>query len=238
MAYHNISAWKRAVNPVIIVMLFACATSSHAGKSGFLENYKKLGKGKYLDRYWSDAGAARAGKYHRIYIKPVQVDHIGTHRKVTPEDCRVWLESLLKKNAGNRYITVHMAESDEIIKNPAEPTGGAGLGKKKRTAISDVPDAPARMELAVTGMHTGSRAGRFFAGSMHAGQAKIRVEGRVVDTATGKLLAAFSVRRKSYSAIGVGDIYKDIGPILIRELLSEIVDDILKELEHTFQFGE
>ncbi len=238
MAHRNIPTAKWVAASAALLLFVACAATTGAGRSGFLESYSVLEKGKYLEKFWSDDKAARSGRYNRIYIEPVLVDEISRHRKVSPEDCKIWLESLLKKHAGEQYITAELTMSDEMNDTKDEPAASIGSGRKKYRPSGNETGAPARMELSITEMHTGSRAGRFFAGSMHAGQAKIRVEGRVVDSATGELIAAFSVKRKSYSAIGVGDIYKDIGPILIRELLAGIVNDLLREMNEAFIFGE
>jgi hypothetical protein len=83
-------------------------------------------------------------------------------------------------------------------------------------------------------MDPGSRAKRLWAGEFGAGHAQLQIEGKVVDTENGEVIAAFAERRRSSGALGAKDLAGDAGPHIIEHLVSLVSADVNSELRATF----
>ena len=99
---------------------------------------------------------------------------------------------------------------------------------------NNAPGARYRMDLAITHMDPGSASKRLMAGELGAGHAQVQVEGKVIDTESGKSVAEFAERRSSSGAIGIKDLKGDSGPELIEHLIKLISDDVASEMGRTF----
>jgi hypothetical protein len=104
----------------------------------------------------------------------------------------------------------------------------------KGVVTSDNQAARYRLDLAITHMDPGSRAKRLWAGEFGAGHAQLQIEGKVVDTENGELIAAFAERRRSSGALGAKDLAGDAGPHIIEHLVSLVSADVNSELRATF----
>ena len=100
--------------------------------------------------------------------------------------------------------------------------------------ISDDASAPYRLDLAITHMDPGSAAKRILAGEFGAGHAQLQIEGRVIASESGEVVAECAERRRSSGAIGVQDLAGDAGPHIIEHLVSLISDDVANELVAAF----
>ncbi len=196
------------ITPLLLAsFLGGCAT---AKRTGYLQNYDKLDKGRYLENYWSRTPLIGKKKYSTIRVDAISIDRISDQKGLTAENCREWLR--------NALVNASSASGPHIV---------FGVG----------PDgAQAKLEIAITEMTPGSAAGRFFAGEFGMGHAWVQVEGRIVDIESKDELVAFSDRRRSSGAIGLRDIGGDAGPNLVREMLEEIAADLIKELNDSFSF--
>lgn len=103
-----------------------------------------------------------------------------------------------------------------------------------RAIFSAGQDARYRLDLAVTYMNPGSAAKRIWAGEFGAGHAKLQIEGKVVDTQSGEVIAAFAERRRSSGSLGAQDLKGDAGPHIIEHLVSLVSADIDSELRASF----
>lgn len=104
----------------------------------------------------------------------------------------------------------------------------------KGVVVSDGQAAKYRLDLAITHMDPGSRAKRLWAGEFGAGHAQLQIEGKVVDTESGEVVAAFAERRRSSGALGAKDLEGDAGPHIIEHLVGLISADVNSELLATF----
>lgn len=102
-------------------------------------------------------------------------------------------------------------------------------------AVSNSPsDAKYRLDVAITYMDPGSASERVLAGEFGAGHAKVQVEGKVVETKSGQVVATFAERRRSSGAIGLDDVGGDSGPHLVESMIESISKDVNSELMSTF----
>lgn len=104
----------------------------------------------------------------------------------------------------------------------------------KGVVVSDGQAAKYRLDLAITHMDPGSRAKRLWAGEFGAGHAQLQIEGKVVDTESGEVVAAFAERRRSSGALGAKDLGGDAGPHIIEHLVGLISEDVNSEFVATF----
>ena len=81
---------------------------------------------------------------------------------------------------------------------------------------------------------SGSAAKRIWAGEFGAGHAKLQIEGKVVDTQSGEVIAAFAERRRSSGSLGAQDLKGDAGPHIIEHLVGLVSADINSELRASF----
>ena len=101
--------------------------------------------------------------------------------------------------------------------------------------ISDSnPAAPLRLDMAITEMDPGSASGRVWAGELGVGHAHLQIEGKVVDVASGHVLATFAERHGSSGDIGVADLSGDAGPSLVKKMIKQTSARINEELLATF----
>ena len=99
-------------------------------------------------------------------------------------------------------------------------------------------DARYKLDLAITHMDPGSAAKRIWAGEFGAGHAQLQIEGIVIDTESGEVVAEFAERRRSSGAIGIEDVGGDAGPHIIEHLVSLIAADANSELQASFTVRE
>lgn len=143
------AVWVFITISVLALSLSGCTT---ALKTGYLRDYDKLQKGKYLENYWSNTTLIDKKKYSAIRVEPIAADRISNQEGVTVEDARKWLQNALVRatSASRRHFVFEAAQ----VK------------------------AQAKLEIAITEMTPGSAAGRMFAGELGLGHAWVQVEGR------------------------------------------------------------
>jgi hypothetical protein len=198
---------------VVALLLLGLSLSSCAPlRTGYLRDYDKLQKGKYLESYWSNTALIEKKKYSLIGVEAINVDRITNQTGVTTEDCRTWLQNaLIRATSTLRRQFVFWT-------------------------VKDQEKAQTKLEIAITEMTPGSAGGRMFAGEFGLGHAWVQVEGRLVDIESNEEVVVFSERRRHSGAIGFRDLGGDAGPALVRELLEGIAADSVKELRETFGF--
>jgi hypothetical protein len=189
-----------------IVMLISCASTPK--RTGYLSDYDKLTKGKYLDNYWINTSLATKYKSSKFLLSTISINKISDQKGVSAENCREWLRNSLIKTASSSGINFLIVE--------------------------DSTKAQVRLDIGITEMTPGSAGGRVFAGELGIGHAWVQVEGSVVDVASKESIALFSDRRRSSGAAGLKDVAGDSGPSLVRGMLENIGADIIKELKETF----
>jgi hypothetical protein len=197
---------------VLFLGSFLAGCTSSAKRTGYLHDYAKLEKGKYLENYWSNTPRMGKTRYSTIRVEAIAIDRIQDQEGVTAEDCRGWLRNALVE--GTRVLGDHFVFE-------------AGLD-----------EAEARLEIAITEMTPGSATGRKLAGEFGMGHAWVQVEGRIVDIESNEEVVAFSDRRRSSGAIGLKDIGGDAGPSLVHEMLDQIATDIIQERTESFAFRQ
>ena len=62
------------------------------------------------------------------------------------------------------------------------------------------------------------------------GHAIVQVEGKLIDSSSGKEVACFMDRRRDSGTIGIEDLAGDAGPNLVKRMLEKIASDLAKEL--------
>jgi hypothetical protein len=188
---------------VAVAGVFVAACSTPTG-GAYLEDYDRMGKGKYLDQFWSDTARIRQGKYTRVVLASIEPVGIEDQKGVTIDQAVEWLR-----------------ESFSYARLDADPPILIDLGEPGRVA---------RLELAVTRMDPGSATARILAGELGAGHADVQVEGRLKDAEDGALLATFAQRTRASGAIGFQDVGGDAGPEMVQEIMGMIGRAIEQEV--------
>ncbi len=185
------------------VLITGCASTG--AKTGYLQNYDDLKRGSYLQGFYLSPKASS------LNISTIKVADIDT-----------------SKTPGAVTYTPSQAVTDlkDAIQNAALNNGEPGKYVFDASAQAD-----ALLELAITEINPGSRAGRFWGGEFGAGHAYIQVEGKLKSIATGEELASFSEKRRSSGMAGAADTFGDMGPQLLKQMLNTIAGDMVRELK-------
>ena len=64
---------------------------------------------------------------------------------------------------------------------------------------------------------------------------QLQIEGKVVDTQSGEVVAEFAERRRSSGSLGAQDLKGDAGPHIIEHLVSLVSEDVDSELRASFR---
>jgi hypothetical protein len=194
---------------VLLLMCLVLGCASPAKRTGFLQDYSNLKRGKHLENFWLNSALVNQKRYTKIFIAPIDIERISDQRGLKAEDCGSWLLKYLKNATGPL---------------------------RKNFLLESSKDAQIKLEIAITEMTPGSAAGRMFAGEFGMGHAWVQVEGRGVDEETNALVFVFSDRRRASGAAGLADTAGDAGPGLVVSMLDRIAKDIVKELKEGFGF--
>ena len=201
--------WKVLTGLCLLVMVFGgCAeTRQHKGddiKTGFLVDiYPKLKPGKEGEAnliYMNPK--AKWGSYDKIMLEPVSVwvgkgREAEDHGVIPPEDVRKLANSFHKKLADQLSQDYTLVQSS-----------GPGV-MRLSMALTDVEHGMLILDSVSTILPIGIvvGAGQSLAGSTHSFVGHASVEGRMVDSVSGKLLAAGIDKREGGKKLGKGLSY-------------------------------
>jgi hypothetical protein len=87
-----------------------------------------------------------------------------------------------------------------------------------------------KLNLYFTNMSPGDASSRIWAGELGFGHANVEIQAIVQDE-SNKRIIEISDSRNNSGAIGLRDTGGDKGPVLVKELIQQITDNILKELK-------
>ncbi len=186
-----------------LIVISGCATTG--AKTGYLQNYDELKRGSFLHGFHLNPKASS------LPISTIRVGEIDTSK--TPG-----------------AVTYTPAQASTDLKGALQ-TAVQRYGQIDRYKFDPSAQADATLELAITEINPGSRAGRFFAAEFGAGHAYVQVEGKLMNTSTSEELASFSEKRRSSGLAGTLDTFEDAGPTLMKQMLSGIAADIVQELK-------
>jgi hypothetical protein len=189
----------------LVFTLFLGAGCGTANKSGFLSGYQQLHQGRYVEKYWSDAALTKQ-TVSKIFIEPIDTSRIKDQPTVTVSDASRWLQTAINSS-------IKTNQSWEIEARPEQST--------------------AKLALAITFLTPGSAGGRIFAGELGMGHAIVQVEGKLIDSNSGKEMALFADRRRDSGTIGIEDTTGDAGPKLVRGMLEKIGSHAVKEISES-----
>lgn len=194
---------------VVMICLAGLATGCAAtpDRYQFVKQEAKLTDGQNVDVVWANSGQISARTYLPLALDAITTRYVTDRKGITAAEAAAHLKEAIREKAEKANL-------------PLVDGGGEAT-------------APARLALAITEMHPGGRWDRMMNAEFGAGHAFVQVEGRVVDAESGEELMAFADRRRSTAWIGLRDIPRDAGPVVIREMLEGIAADIVSELEVT-----
>ena len=198
--------WSRRAHATAVLMCAALLWGcATAQPSGYPTGFDRMPPGQHVERFWYDASAIAAQPIGDVVLARLDVSRaIADQDGVTREQAAEWLRSALISGMSDTVLVV-------------SPSG-----------------APARVELAITELTTGSAITRVLVGELGAGHAFVQVEGRVFGPSGDRPIAEFADRRRHSGAAGVRDTFGDAGPELVREMLTEIGRDLLREMRAAF----
>ena len=171
-----------------------------AKPSGFLDNYAMLSKGQYLEQVMVSPDL-KALKGSEIEVVSPQLLDLTPNTEYRGDEAQYYLKNMLEVNL--------RAES------------GFRVAADKDAAVL-------KLETAITKLDPGSRALRWFATEFGAGHSIVQVEGKLIDTASGKVLLRFSDRRAGSGTGGV-----DITGGDAREMMQSDFTNIAHSLART-----
>lgn len=195
----------------VAVLVFATAISwAGTTVSPFLENYDQLRPGKYVEKYYFDNQALLEKGYISIAVKDVDVSRIKDSWGLKPEEAAAFLKRELQV-AANRAHIGHFFDFE------------ANNGTQ------------GSLELAIIEQNSGAPVGRLFS-AFGWGQAYFRVEGRIRDTQTNRVIAAFSHFRASKASWPFRDLGQNGGVTMIKEMLAGASAEIINEIGDSFGY--
>lgn len=189
---------------VICLSLMTVGCAATPDRVRFLDQKSTLTGGKYVDLVWVDSERMGAKTYLPVALGPISTRPVTDQKGITAAEGAGRLKTAILEKAQEARLPLAV-EGDETT-------------------------APARLELALTEMYPGGRWDRMMNAEFGAGHAFVQVEGRVVDVASGEAVLTFADRRRSSAWIGLRDIPRDAGPVVVREMLEGIAGDVVAEL--------
>lgn len=197
----------RALSAVLVVIVLAAAPAAAAKKAS-------TAPGKYTD--WNEeidrleiVETFELGDYDRLVI--AQLDAASTQLPSEDDNTYAAVKQVLADTATPLVEGVREAEGKKL---PAE-VGAADVATPKTLLVRGK----------VLEMDPGSRAARYW-GGFGAGAARTKIEGEVVDAASGKVLLRFTQERRSGVGVGGGGY-----PQLLNRNLRKIGEDIVLILQ-------
>lgn len=189
----------------LVFALFLGVGCSTATKSGFLSQYQQLHQGKYVEKFWSDTSLKKQ-TVSKIFVEPIDTSRIKDQPTVTVSDASLWLQTAINS-------AIKTTPGCEIETRPEQST--------------------TKLALAITFLTPGSAGGRIFAGELGMGHAIVQVEGKLLDSNSGKEVALFADRRRDSGTIGIEDTAGDAGPRLVKGMLEKIGSHAVKEISES-----
>lgn len=180
--------------------------SSAPIKTGFLQDYKQMHGGRYLDSL--NINGSLSGKSISSILVETKTQNIPDRVSFSADNCKEWLNTAMLENADKLNIPLTI-----------QPNAG--------------DNANTKLELAITEINPGNASARMFAGEFGAGHAFVQVEGKLIDTVSGEVLATFVDRRRHSGAAGFQDLGGDSGPALVKALMQEIGKAIINEMKES-----
>jgi hypothetical protein len=187
-------------------MAVGCAATPE--RFQFVRQEARLTAGRNVDLIWTDSERIARKTYLPLALGPISTRYVQDQKGITAAEAESHFRDAILQKAKEANL-------------PLVVDGGEA-------------SAPARLELAITEMYPGGRVDRIMNGEFGAGHAWVQVEGRVVDAESGEELAAFADRRRSSAWIGLRDVFRNAGPVVVREMLEGIAGDIVSELDAKF----
>ena len=193
----------------LIAALLLIPTASMAGTSHFLENYDQLRPGKYVEKYYFDNQALHEKAYTSIGLKEIVTCYLKGSWGLKPERAAALLKGNLRESAIRAQIGQYFN-------------------------FESAEHAKAILEIGITQQSTGSPIGRMTVFPLGWGQAYVRIEGRLKDADTGKVIAAFTHFKSSKALWILEDFNLDSGIGMLKVLYKEMANDIMKEIGNSF----
>jgi hypothetical protein len=182
--------------------LFLTSGCATVKTSGFLSRYDRLHQGRYLEKCWTDA-ELKQQTLAKISVEDIDTSRITDQPTVTRSDASKWLKTAMVSS---------------IQARPGWQT-------------NEPPDSStAKLFLAITYLTPGSAGGRILAGELGIGHAIVQVEGKLIDSNSGKEVASFADRHRDSGSIGFEDTGGDAGPKLVKRMLEKTASGVVKEL--------
>jgi hypothetical protein len=163
--------------------------------------------GRHLDGYWSAPDFNRQAMT-KIYFAPVETSQIKDRPGVSVADVVQWFTK-------DTVATIHEYHSWSLVDRPDEST--------------------TKLLITITYFTPGSAAGRIWAGEFGAGSAIVQIEGKLIESATGKQLACFFDDRRDTGAVGFEDMTGEIGPKLVKRTVRRVATNVIRELADDLQ---
>lgn len=187
---------------ILVAVGFLATGCATAKKSGFLSGQERLHRGHALESYWSDAGLNQR-ILSKVFIEAIDTSRVKDQPNVTLAEASDWLKTAT-------VSSIQARPGWQATEQPEQSTS--------------------KLLLAITHLTPGSAGGRMFAGELGMGHAIVQVEGKLIESDSGKEVACFADRRRDSGAIGFEDLAGDAGPKLVRRMLEKIASDLMQEL--------
>ena len=183
-----------------ISMLIFGCTTTRSSNVNILENNGTAKNGNYVDSLWINKDKIGKNASFKILLAEVNIDNISDEKGITKEECKNILSEMILNSPSNHNI---LLEKD--------------------------PSPDYRMKLAITNMSPGDRASRAWAGELGFGHAIVELQAIITNGQNERVIEMKDSHRNS-GLIGIRDTFTDSGPQLVKELLQQTSEDILKEL--------
>lgn len=166
-----------------------------------MENSKIAMEGKHVDRIWVGNEAASEIRTNGLIVENIVIDSIKDEKGISRNECLKYLE----KQIEDEYYKIG------IVSKGTNPQN-------------------CKLTFIFTNMSPGNAASRVWAGELGFGHANVEIQA-IIKNADGKRIVEISDSRNNSGAIGFRDTFGDAGPTLVKELIKQISENILKELK-------
>lgn len=166
-----------------------------------MENSNIAKAGKNVDKIWVGDDAVSEIRSNGLVVEKIVIDSIKDEKGISRNECLNYLEKQIK----DENFNIGILSSDSNPQNY-------------------------KLTFVFTNMSPGNAASRVWAGEFGFGHANVELQA-IIKNADGKRIVEMSDSRNNSGGIGFRDTFGDAGPTLVKELIEQISDNILRELK-------
>ena len=202
---------KQIFKLLLVLSLILTPIAVFADQPHFLDNYDLMRPGSFVNKYYYDKRALFDKSYIVLTVKKIDTCYVKDSWGFNPNEASSQLKNQLMAAAEKNHIERFFDFEENAVPK-------------------------AVLEIAITEQSSGNPIGRGLFPGLSFGQPYLRIEGRIKDAESNKLIATFSHFKVGRNIWLIRDIGQEGGMLTLRDIYRDAADDIMREIGNTFGF--